>query len=276
MRTCLYQEDFTYPETKVHFHLYNNEFPELHDHDYWEFFIILDGEVDHQVRSKKQNLKKGSCCLLRPWDKHRFSVPSKSYEMLNLAITDEYFHTLLDMIDTNFYHQVCAVDNPLCYELKDGVMQDFRENIHSVQTSNTVDKYASLMRLIWLDAIKIIYRSELHTNYDYPKWLNDFIQDVHRPENIIKPIAELYKLTYFSYRHLTRLFKQFTGETLNDYMLRVKLNYGALLLRSTDIGVLNISSTLGYDSLSHFIRMFKKHFKTTPRQYRKSLREKKD
>lgn len=272
MRTCHYSEDFIYPDTQVHFHLYNSEFPELHNHDYWEFFIILSGETEHIVKKQKNILKKGDCFLVHPWDKHRFGVCSSDYQMLNLAITDEYLHSLLDIIDTKLYEQLCGLDNPLAYELSDENLREFRENIHFIQTSsNDKNKYAVLMKLVWLDVAKLIYRSDLHANIAYPKWLNDFIQAIHRPENIAKPVAELYQLTYFSYRHLTRLFKQYTGETLTSYMLYTRLNYGALLLRSTDMGVLNISSMLGYDSLSHFIRMFKKHFHTTPKQYRNSF-----
>ena len=36
-----------------------------------------------------------------------------------------------------------------------------------------------------------------------------------------------------------------------------------------DYSILNISSTIGYDSLSFFIRLFKKQYGITPLQYRK-------
>ena len=44
-----------------------------------------------------------------------------------------------------------------------------------------------------------------------------------------------------------------------------------MLLRTTDMGILAISSACGYDSLSHFIKIFKRHFKMTPKEYRKSF-----
>lgn len=273
MRTCHYEEDFEYPGTKVHFHLYNTDFPELHDHDYWEFFIILSGSTEHFTQQRKQTFKSGMGCLVHPWDKHRFGTPSPDYEQLNIAITDEYFHELLDVIDPKLYGQLVSVAHPISYDLTDGALREFRENVHAIQITNDndIEKFSVFLKIIWLDIVKLIYRSDLHSNYDYPKWLNDFIQAIHRPENIARPVSELHRLTYFSYRHLTRLFKQYTGETLNDYLLRTRLNYGAMLLRTTDMGILNISSTLGYDSLSHFIRMFKKYFKTTPKQYRNSF-----
>ena len=74
--------------------------------------------------------------------------------------------------------------------------------------------------------------------------------------------------SYFSHRHLTRLFLQYTGQTLNEYLLVARMNYAAMLLRTTQQDLLQISAAVGYDSLSYFIRIFKEHFKTTPKQYR--------
>lgn len=49
------------------------------------------------------------------------------------------------------------------------------------------------------------------------------------------------------------------------------MNYGAMLLRTSHMGILPIASACEYDSLSHFIKTFKKHFKMTPKEYRKSF-----
>lgn len=34
MRTVVYQEDFDYPESQMHFHLFCQNFPEMHNHNY--------------------------------------------------------------------------------------------------------------------------------------------------------------------------------------------------------------------------------------------------
>ena len=98
------------------------------------------------------------------------------------------------------------------------------------------------------------------------------LTDIELPENLVKPVSELHELTFYSYRHLNRLFKEHMGETLHDHVMSLKMNYGAMLLRTTDMGILEISSACGYDSLSHFIKMFKRHFKMTPKEYRRSFK----
>ena len=273
MKTCLYKEDFTNPDSNLHFHLYNTDYPIIHNHDYWEFFIILAGETDHFSNDRKQHFHANTGCLVHPADKHCFTNNSAHYKQLNICITDAYFKTLLDLIDTDLYGEICFINQPIVYNIDDETLTLINKNIHAAQLAHSTDpsKYSNFLKLIWLDIIKLIYRNYSLLNTKYPAWFNAFLQDMQLPENITRPTAELYKLTFFSYRHLTRLFKEFTGETLSEYQQRLKINYAATLLRTTDLSTLQIASTCGYDSLSHFIRIFKKYYNITPHHYKKSL-----
>ncbi len=273
MRVCKYKEDFTNPSCGVYFHLYKLDFPDMHTHDYWEFFIILSGKTKHVTESNTQVLNAGIGCLVHPWDKHRFSGATDDYMQLNVMVTDERFHALLNVIDDTLYNTISSINHPIFYEIPADTLNDIMATIHLIQTTATNDlrKYTGLLNLVWMDLIKVICRNDLHANYDYPEWLNAFIRKIREPENISRPIAELCSLTYFSYSHLTRLFKQYTGQTLNEYLTDLRLNYATMLLRTTDLNVLEISSRAGYDSLSHFIRIFKKRFQVTPKEYRTSF-----
>ena len=74
--------------------------------------------------------------------------------------------------------------------------------------------------------------------------------------------------TCVSKDHLIRIFKKSTGETPASYITRRKLERAELLLTTTVIPVKNIASELGYDDLSYFIRIFRKHSNMTPQEYR--------
>ena len=273
MKTCHYLEDFLIPESNFHFHLYNTIYPEMHDHDYWEFFIILSGEVEHFTENTKQLLSRGMGCLIHPRDKHRFGNVSSNYQQMNICITDHQFKELLDVIDTELYGLIFSVNHPIFYDIDNNTMHEIYKNIHAAQTTNNDNvKFSNFLKVIWLDIIKMIYRNIAHLDSNYPEWLNVFLKDIELPENLVKPISELHELTFYSYRHLNRLFKEHTGETLHDHVMALKMNYGSMLLRTTDMGILEISSACGYDSLSHFIKMFKRHFKMTPKEYRRSFK----
>ena len=84
MNTCYYQKDFRFPQSEVHFHLYYSDFPELHDHDYWEFFIIDSGEIKHYSENEMNVLKAGTGILVHPSDKHCFKKCSQDYQQTNI------------------------------------------------------------------------------------------------------------------------------------------------------------------------------------------------
>lgn len=272
MRTCYFEEDFLYPEARLHFHVFKYNFPDMHNHNYWEFFIIGSGEVTHIREDKAEILSEGNACLVHPWDKHKFVSASKEYSQINFTIADDYFQELLGIISPDLYEQLTHIKSPINYNLDNNLLQEFYKTVHLLQIIDETDieNYISLNKCIWLNIIIILYRNNIHVNTSYPDWLNEFLYKIRQPENISKPISELCPLTFFSYSHLTRLFKQYTGETLNNYLITLRLNYGAMLLRTTDTNILLISSAIGYDSLSHFMSMFKKRFNMTPKQYRKN------
>ncbi len=270
MKTVIYQDDFDYPETGMHFHLFSQDYPELHDHNYWEFFFVVSGSVTHVTDKGQQVLTEGMGYLIHPEDRHSFTDGSDDYTQLNVLITDAYFHELLDFVDTSLYDSIYAVKNPMFYMVGSSVSREMLKTIHAIQITNVSNRkrITALTRLLWMEVIKLVYRKDSLLNQVYPDWLNGFINEIQKPQNICRKTSELAELTYFSHRHLTRLFLQHTGQTLNEYLHVARMNYAAMLLRTTQQDLLQISAAVGYDSLSYFIRIFKEHFKTTPKQYR--------
>lgn len=274
MKTVIYQEDFEYPETQMHFHLFCQNYPELHDHDYWEFFLVIRGSVTHCTEKGQQVLTEGMSYLIHPRDRHRFIDASEDYIQLNLMISDSCFQEMLAFLDESLYQSIDSVKNPVFYMVGNSVSRELQKTLHAIQITNVSNRkrITALTKLLWIEVMKLIYRKDSLLNQEYPEWLNNFINEIQKPQNICRKASELTELTYFSHRHLTRLFLQYTGQTLNEYLLVIRMNYAAMLLRTTQQDILQISAAVGYDSLSYFIRIFKEHFKTTPKQYRMTFR----
>ena len=88
--------------------------------------------------------------------------------------------------------------------------------------------------------------------------------------NLSKPldVEELAKSMFISRTHLAAKFKQETGMTLTDFILKEKVEEAKRLLRYSDKSLSLISDYLGFSSQSHFTKVFKKHTENTPREYR--------
>jgi AraC family L-rhamnose operon regulatory protein RhaS len=75
-------------------------------------------------------------------------------------------------------------------------------------------------------------------------------------------------------RRFTELFREVTGESWRRYVHRLRMEYAAKLLVSTERSVTAIAFECGFEELSHFHHSFKAAFGTTPLAYRTQVRPK--
>lgn len=83
-------------------------------------------------------------------------------------------------------------------------------------------------------------------------------------------VNELAKIFGLNRSYLSKAFIDDTGVSIQAYIMNLKLEHAKKLLRTSDIGLKEISERLYFSSQSHFQNVFKKHFNQTPTQYRNS------
>ncbi len=81
----------------------------------------------------------------------------------------------------------------------------------------------------------------------------------HMSENIT--VEKLAKELFLSRPYLSRRFKEETGESLTDFILKEKTEEAKRLLRYSGKSLTAIGNYLGFSSQSHFARVFKKYAK---------------
>ena len=57
---------------------------------------------------------------------------------------------------------------------------------------------------------------------------------------------------------------------LKQWLQNKKLDQANQLLMNTDLSVTHIAADLGFDNVSHFIKIFKQKYKTTPKQFKQN------
>ena len=69
--------------------------------------------------------------------------------------------------------------------------------------------------------------------------------------------------------HFQRLFKSLVGDTLGGYLRGRRLTRGAQLLLDSDLGIIDIAFSIGFNSHEAFSRSFKAYFNLSPKAFRK-------
>ena len=82
-------------------------------------------------------------------------------------------------------------------------------------------------------------------------------------------VAELATWLNVSREHLSRVFKEDTGEPLREYLTRQRLLRACRLLKEEQLSITEIAQRCGASSPSNFARAFKHALGMTPAQFRK-------
>ena len=69
---------------------------------------------------------------------------------------------------------------------------------------------------------------------------------------------------------VTRLFKETTGKNFKEYVMDKRMEYAAMLLKTTSHKVTEISGLAGFENAEYFSSLFKAKYGMPPTQYRKS------
>lgn len=89
----------------------------------------------------------------------------------------------------------------------------------------------------------------------------------HCTENLT--LEQVSEQAGFSKYHFARLFREFTGTTVHNYIIDRHILYAQSLLADESLPVTEVSMRSGFNSLSTFNRIFKKQMGCTPSEYRK-------
>jgi AraC family transcriptional regulator len=112
--------------------------------------------------------------------------------------------------------------------------------------------------------------AKAHANREYAQRIDRVIDYLR--ENLDRPVKlrELAGVAGFSEFHFHRIFGAVSGETLNSFTSRLRLEKAARLLRYSDKSLTDIALDCGFSSSATFSRAFRSGYETSPRQFRKS------
>ena len=267
-----YHKDFN-KNCNAHLHLHDMNFTDYHKHNYWEFFIVIKGRSVHNLNGVKTLITKNFLQLIRPFsDLHSFFVyPNEKAQQLNVMLVDSLFKELTDVFSPDLYREIAEGKFPMSCQLDDRDMDNFLELLNVFQTlsSQDITNRELLIKHFYCDMLKVLQSKKISTlNENHPAWLQEFLNKIHSSQYIGMRVEQIYGLSNFSHVYLLKQFKAYMDETLIGYLTKIRMEYAASLLVTTDFKLIDISSRIGYDSLSHFLRLFKKYYGMSPTEYR--------
>lgn len=148
------------------------------------------------------------------------------------------------------------------------VMKPFNVDILNAQIKSVLENRTILQNK--LAGIKKIEQLQ----EEIPIIDNDFLEKVIEQVNLnIEDCnfnaEELALKLGISQRQLYRKLKGITGNTVHEFITKIKMNQAETLLKNSDFSISEVAYKLGFSEPSNFSRTFSKHFGCSPSQFLK-------
>ncbi|MFC5407275.1 helix-turn-helix domain-containing protein [Cohnella soli] len=246
----------------------------IHTHDFYEFFVIVEGATYHCINGRKEIAREGALVFMRPHDIHYYEqLPDTDCRLINLSF---YEHTLTDLfayLGTGFPKEsFLSSPDPVTVQLSRQEKLLLQERLEKLSRIPQQEKqrFRTELRSILAEVYgRYLLHSVVLERDTKPMWFADLILEMNKPERFLEGLSAMVRLSGKSHAHLCRVFKQWENQTPQAYLNRAKLQYAENLLLRSSRNVLDIALEAGFGNLGHFYKSFKAMFGNTPQQHRK-------
>ena len=248
----------------------NFDYPQIHGHTDWEFFLVLQDEMMQEINDTTDLMTAGVGCLLTKNDKHAlvFAKKSKNFQGVNILVRDSYMRDFLNVYSPSLYDELCEHKRPLYFSVSKSSLEYYQNLLLAAQIEKDPQIRENYCKIVFNYLIlKVI--EENNSPYHIPNELFSFVQTLNNPYISPELIQEAKDALPYSYSQLTRVFNKYMHCTITQYINQVKMNHAKELLSGTDMTIYQITEELRFKSEAHFYTLFKKMFGITPLNYRK-------
>lgn len=275
----LHSEGYIDPDSEFeykHINHFREVFPLLHDHDYYEFFVMVKGQLNHFINNENKVIKKGQLMFIRPKDFHSFAkITGHDFHYINLAILRKTIEELFCYLGKGFNHAtLIEAKNPPTVVLTDNELQSVLAKFEMLNVLPVNDKRRlnTELRVILVGLFSNYFLGNRNENNNCPEWLSYTINELQNPENFKQGICAVKNIACRSDEHISRTFKKYLSKTPTQYVNELRLNFAANQIRFSNRKIPDIAFESGFENMSYFYRQFKQLFQYTPNEFRKANR----
>lgn len=246
---------------------------DAHNHDFYEIFYILNGNMKHSMNGQEtQILSIGDCIILTPNDTHSFSTINDSIHR-DLLISRSLFENIISVTlngQKNISEVLCSIPPVVTFSISELIeLENIAHNFTRNDDSDIKRGYGiSLFVNIFLKFLQPIQNSNNSTLS-----LSERILDCLNKNNHIQGgISSLAKELNYSQTYICQAFKKQTGTTLSQHIKNLRLNYISYYLKTTNYPLEKIANLVGIESLPYLNKIFKEKYNMPPIKYRKQFK----
>lgn len=254
---------------------------DCHMHTDIEIYRIVSGECDMDIQSRKVHCETGDFVMILPDVIHslclsetsdctfwQFHFNPKMFSDIILEDDGVYPITMMQAVSfsSQFYYHMKA------NETIDGYLSKCMELFQSSDSLfSSANINVALMNLLLyvLDHAKPSHKfTESHLHNSYVAFMLNYVQENYTHK--IKQEDAAQQL-HISVRYLSKLFKEYMGVSLSNYINIYRINRSIELMRNENLSLTEIALQVGFKDSQRYSKVFMSVINTTPSNYRKNI-----
>jgi AraC family cel operon transcriptional repressor len=244
---------------------------DIHTHNFYEFFLLRQGELIHYHNDVKYFMKRGEICLIYPDDHHYFqATPDGSPAIItNVAFIANEYEMALKYLHIQSLNALPTEERKIMPDNNSlsALLAGF-ENLFNLAGSSSNNENQYLYRALLIQALVILNKKSDYTCTSLPQWLSYACQQMGKAHNYKKGLSCFIEISGKTQEHLTRSLSKYINTTPSGFINNIRLLEAAKLLRNTTKPVSEIVFDTGFENPSYFSRLFKAKYGQSPGKYR--------
>lgn len=250
---------------------------EVHHHDFYEIYFLLDGEIEYWVDGRIIRMHPGDLLLINPLELHRpiLENHNRLYERIVLWINREYLESLFcDQIklsscfDTSLpthTHLICpAVSERSVLTAK---MGELVREYYSHETGSEICAYGLFLQLmVQINRMAKQGKGRQEESQQLSELVQNVLQYIN--ENLSQPMAleQIASRFYISKYYLAHAFSREIGVSVYRYIMMRRLMMARQMLIAGETAG-QVCRNCGFSDYTSFYRAFKSEYGISPREF---------
>lgn len=251
-----------------------------HWHDDVEFITIISGTMDYNINGSVITLNEGEGLFVNSRHLHfGFSKNKNDCEFicvllhpLMLCLTPQFEETYISPVLTNLAFSYWILHDTVSWE--NTIINAVNKMYYELDEKAPQLQIQSLFHQIWLELY--LHLPEKTTKTQTTSYQLSCTKDMIRyiQTNYKKKISldDISLVGNVCKSKCCALFRQYLNQTPVNYLIKYRLQKSIELLSNSNLNITEISFEVGFSGTSYFIETFQKHFKCSPLEYRKKLK----
>ncbi|MCJ8310536.1 MAG: helix-turn-helix domain-containing protein [Rhizobiaceae bacterium] len=240
-----------------------------HSHDYYEVFFVEHGCTRHFVNDRTELLQRGDIVFMRPDDRHALQSIGDEPCIINNVMfrCDTAAHLgsryAGEFAGRFFWHDGAYPDRHVIRGPRmERAINTALELQGSLRTLARIEEF-----LLTLMTRVIDYDGALPQSA--PQWLSTACMAARSREVFRKGAAGFVEVAGRGHEHVCRETRRHLGLSPSELVNRIRMENAAMQLGNSALSVEEVAYDCGIENMSHFYKLFRNHYGTTPRGYRK-------